>query len=283
MPIIGAHVSVAGGIGNCFANAKKIGAESIQIFGANPRQWKGTVPGEETVATFKREHTKSGLGPVFLHASYLVNLGSPDNKIYHGSIGSLALHLQIAELIGAQGLIFHIGSAKNSTRAASIDRVADGMKRVLSDVPGTSQLIMENAAGGGMKIGAAPEEIGAIFQQVKSPRVKVCIDTAHAFEAGILKTFSKEELDEFARACDKAFGWKHIAVLHVNDSKTPFGSHSDRHENIGEGEMGIRPFQYLAKHAKFNKLPWILETPGFGGMGPDRRNIGIVKNLFADA
>ena len=150
MPIIGAHVSVAGGIEKCFANAKKIGAESIQIFGANPRQWKGTVPGEERIAAFKREHTKSGLGPVFLHASYLVNLGSPDNKIYHGSIGSLVLHLQIAEMIGAEGLIFHIGSAKNSTKAAAVARVAEGMKRTLEKVPGKSRLIMENAAGGGM-------------------------------------------------------------------------------------------------------------------------------------
>ncbi|OGH70589.1 MAG: hypothetical protein A3C90_04240 [Candidatus Magasanikbacteria bacterium RIFCSPHIGHO2_02_FULL_51_14] len=280
MPIIGAHVSVAGGIDKCFANAKKIGAESIQIFGANPRQWKGTVPGEERIAAFKREHTKSGLGPVFLHASYLVNLGSPDNKIYHGSIGSLVLHLQIAEMIGAEGLIFHIGSAKNSTKAAAVARVAEGMKRTLEKVPGKSRLIMENAAGGGMKIGATPEEIGAIFQKVKSPRVKVCIDTAHAFEAGVLKTFSKDELDEFTRACDKAFGWKHIVALHVNDSKTPFGSNNDRHENIGEGEIGLEAFRNLAHHPKFNKLPWILETPGFGGTGPDRRNIAVVRALL---
>lgn len=283
MAIIGAHVSAANGLHNCFARAKKIGAESIQIFGASPRQWHVKMPTEDVVKKFKQTQKKSGVGPVFLHASYLVNLGSPNNKIRFGSIGHLASHLEIAKMLGVQGLIFHPGSAKDGSRKKAIESVIRGMKQVLEKVPGTTQLILENTAGGGGKLGGKMEELGKIIKGVDNRRVKACIDTAHGFEAGVFKKFNLQELNAFVKKCDKAFGWKKIVALHINDSKSKSGSHHDIHANIGEGEIGLEGFKNLAKHSKFNKLPWILEVPGFDGNGPDKKNIEILRGLFAEA
>jgi deoxyribonuclease-4 len=280
MAKIGAHVSAAGGLHNCFTHAKKIGAECIQIFGVSPRQWQVVMPTDEIVKKFKQEQKKSGVKPVFLHASYLVNLASPENRLHYGSISHLAQELKIAKLLGAQGLIFHLGSAKEGPKEDGIERLISGMKEVLKKVPGKAQLIMENTAGGGNKIGSALEEIGKVFRGVKSSRVKICIDTAHGFEAGVFKDFSKNDLDSFAKKADKEFGVKNIVALHVNDSWSKHDSHHDRHENIGAGEIGLKGFQNLAKHSQFNKLPWILEVPGFGGEGPDKKNIEILKGLF---
>jgi deoxyribonuclease IV len=280
MPKIGGHVSAAKGLYNCFANAKKIGADCVQIFGASPRQWKVNLPTAEIVKKFKQEQKKSGIAPVFLHASYLVNLASPENRLHYGSISHLAEELKIAEVLGAQGLIFHLGSAKESPKAHGIKKLIVGIKAVLEKAPGKAQLIMENTAGGGSKVGAEISEIGEVFWGVKNKRVKVCIDTAHSFEAGVLNDFSKKDLNSFVKLCDKEFGWKNVVALHVNDSMTKYGSHHDRHDNIGAGEIGLEAFRNLAKHSQFNKLPWILEVPGFAGEGPDKKNIEILRKLF---
>jgi deoxyribonuclease-4 len=280
MPIIGAHVSVAGGLFNCFANAKKIGAECIQIFGSAPQQWKTSFPAEEAIKKFKSEQKKTGIKPVFLHASYLVNLGSPDNRIFYGSIKNLGEHYQIAESLGANGLIFHTGSAKGGNKEEAIKHVAKGIKLILEENKGKAWLVLENSSGGGDKIGVTLEEIGKIYQAVDDPRLKICFDTAHGFEAGIFEKFSIEELDQFVEKCDKLFSWKNVVAMHINDSKTKFKSNHDRHANIGDGYIGLEAFRNLATHRGFNKLPWILEVPGFDDNGPDKKNISILHSLL---
>ena len=279
MPIIGAHVSAAGGAYRCFQNAKNIGAEAIQIFGASPRAWKVKQPSQEDIKKFKEEQRNTGLGPVFLHASYLVNLGTHKNPLWHGSVTNLAAHLKIAEDLGAEGLIFHIGSAKGWTKKESIERVAKGMKEVLKKVPGKAQLIMENAAGGGDKIGATVEEIGKIFKKVKSKRAKVCLDTQHAFAAGMMKEYTPKSIKAWVKECDEAFGWDNVVAMHINDSKSEHLSNHDRHENIGEGFIGRDAFKNLAANKDMKKMPWLLEVPGFEGGGPDKENINILKKL----
>lgn len=157
------------------------------------------------------------------------------------------------------------------------------MKEVLKRVPGTCQLIMENAAGGGDKIGRDVDELGWLFRHVKSKRVKICIDTQHAFAAGVLPTYMPEEIQSFVESCDKAFGWDEVVALHLNDSKTIAGSLHDRHENIGQGHIGRVGFVHLEKNAHMKKLPWILEVPGFENQGPDKKNIEIVKKIVTAA
>jgi deoxyribonuclease-4 len=285
MPIIGAHVSAAGGLKKAIERAEKIGAECIQIFGASPRTFWAKMPTEQDLAEYKAALKKSGIGPVFLHAAYLVNLASPKSDLRAKSVKSLSDHLKIAELLGAQGLIFHIGSGKDMPREEAMDLTVKGMKEVLTRPTlrvggqGPVQLIMENTAGGGQKIGRDASELGWIKKHVGSARVKVCVDTAHAFEAGAITDYKPKNIKKFLDEYDLAVGFKDIVAFHVNDSKTLANSHNDRHENIGKGHIGLAGFKNLAKDKRMKNMPWILEVPGFSDEGPDRRNVEILKNI----
>jgi len=278
-PKIGAHVSVAGGLYKAIENAKAIGAETMQIFGASPRKWQVQPPKDEDVEKYKRLLAESGIGPVYLHAPYLVNLASADKELWDKSVKNLSEHLAIAELIGADGLIFHIGSGKEASRNEAIKNVSEGMKEVLSKVSGKTQLIVENSAGGGQKIGSSAVEIKLILEKVDSDRAKVCFDTAHAYEAGMISDYTPENIKKLFNEWDREIGMGNIVVFHINDSKTPFNSNNDKHENIGDGHIGIKGFMNLAKESRLRDKSWILEVPGFQGNGPDKKNIDIfVKN-----
>lgn len=278
---IGGHVSVAGGILNAFPNAEKIGANSIQFFGSSPRQWAVRMPSEADAARFRSELAARKFGPVFLHAPYLPNLASPSAKLRAKSVESLAGHLRIAEMTGARGLIFHIGSGAELPREKAFGHVVRAMKDILKKAPGEALLIAENSAGGGAKIGAKLEDIGEILDAVGSPRGAACFDTAHAFESGITK-YSPAEVRSLALVIKKCLGWKNLAALHVNDSKTPFNSRHDRHENIGKGEIGLAAFRNLMASPDFRKIPWLLEVPGLANEGPDAANIAILHKLHRE-
>lgn len=278
MPIIGAHVSAAGGLKNAVINAQAIGAQCFQIFGASPRTWWAKQPAAADVKEFKAALKAAGLGPVFLHAAYLVNLAG-DAANYAKSVKSLSDHLQIAETIGAQGLIFHIGSTAGRDYDASLDQVVKGMNEVIKNVPGSAQLIMENCAGGGAKIGKSASEIGRLFRAAKNKRIKVCIDTAHAFECGEIMEYTPANVKTFLDAYDEEIGFANIAAFHINDSKTVAGSCHDRHENIGEGHIGLDGFKNLAADKRMKDMPWLMEVPGFEDEGPDERNVDILKSL----
>ncbi len=280
IPKIGAHVSASGGLQKSIENALAIGAECIQIFGASPQQWVARTPREEEIKAFKRSRDEAGISSVFLHAAYLPNLASPDKDIVHKSIKNLADHLEIAKSIGADGLVFHVGSGKEAPKEEAIKSVIAGAKEVLRMVSGHVKLVMENSAGGGQKLGSTPREMGILSQGVGSERVKVCIDTAHAFEAGAIGEYSKENVKKFLDECDKEIGLENIIALHVNDSKTAFNSHHDRHENIGEGHIGLEGFKNFARERRLHDKAWILEVPGFDGKGPDAKNIEILKSCF---
>lgn len=277
MPIIGAHVSAAGGHANAFANAARIGAEAIQIFGASPRQWAVTLPSPLQAEAFRAAWKQSEVKEVYLHAPYLINIADASATAREKSISALSSHLMIAKLLGANGLIFHIGSSKDLAREEAYDTIVSAMKKVLGSVPGDTRLIIENSAGGGNKIGSSPQEIGELIKRLASPRVRVCIDTAHTFEAGLIEKYTPENITTFFDECDAAFGTEKIVALHVNDSKTAFNSHHDRHENIGQGHIGIEGFRNLAKEKRIEKLPWLLEVPGFDDTGPDKKNIDLLK------
>lgn len=280
MPIIGAHVSAAGGLAKAIKNAQSIGAQCMQVFGASPRTFFAKIPDKQTIKEYKEALQTSGLEPVFLHAAYLVNLASPKADLRIKSIKNLSAHLQIAELMQAQGLIFHIGSGKDMPREKALALTVEGMKKVLSSVTGSTQLIMENTAGSGNKIGKDAAELGWLLKKLNSKRVKVCIDTAHAFEAGAIQKFSPASIKAFLDNYDDNVGWENIACFHINDSKTEFASHHDRHENIGEGYIGLSGFKNLAHDQRMQDMPWILEVPGFDGKGPDQKNIQILHKLI---
>ncbi len=278
-PFLGAHVSAAGGLSQSIRNAERLGAETIQIFGASPRQWNAKLPIRADIKEYKEALKKSSVQSVYLHAAYLVNLATADRSLYEKSVENLSAHLKIAELIGAQGLIFHLGSDTGLDRNSSLRRVISGMKLVLKNVPGKSMLLMENSSGGGRKVGASPEEIGELLKGVPSRRIGVCLDTAHAYEAGEI-SYTPKSIKDFLRKWRTYIGLRNLVVIHANDSRTPFASGIDRHENIGRGHIGLKGFRNLAREKNLWNADWILEVPGFANDGPDRQNLSILRNCF---
>jgi len=276
---IGGHVSCEGGVLNAIKEAKKIGANTIQIFGASPVQWKAPLPDTKVADAFARECKTNNISPIFLHAPYLINLASPKGNLAGMSKTLLEKHLRIADMLGACGVIFHIGSRQERDKKEAQKMVADALAHIIDIVP-HGFLLIENSAGAGNLVGSDPEEIGDIISMVKNKRVGFCLDTAHAFEAGILSDFSKKSVDEFVKKIDNTIGLEKLLAIHVNDSKTPANSNKDRHENIGQGLIGEQNLKTLLTHQKLFKVPLILEVPGLLGEGPDKENISIVKSFF---
>ncbi|KKR17958.1 MAG: putative endonuclease 4 [Parcubacteria group bacterium GW2011_GWE2_39_37] len=282
-PKIGAHVSAAGGLYKCFDNAKKIGAECIQIFGASPRAWRTKIISVEDANKFKQvaKEANFDLSGVYLHASYLVNLANVNEENRQLSICNLTDHLRIADSIGAHGLIFHLGSSgEEPDKNIALQKTVSAMQAVLKAVPGKACLIMENSAGGGNKLGFRFSEIGEILKKVGSNRVKVCLDTAHIFAAGGIEEYTPKNIKALFDEFENEIGLKNLVALHINDSKTLYNSHHDRHENLGEGHIGLEGFKNLAKEKRLWDKDWILEVPGFDNEGPDLKNMEILKGLF---
>ncbi len=279
-PYLGAHVSAAGGVANAIANAERLGAETIQFFGSSPRQWAVRQPSDEDIRAFAHARETSGVKAAFLHAPYLPNLASSDQAIVEKSIDLLAGHLRIAERLQIDGLIFHVGSGKEIPKDQAIVTVASAMIRILDRVPGQSLLIIENSAGGGEKVCSRPAEFKIIMDEVGSDRVKVCYDTAHGFESGLIEAYTADRITALLDEWEREVGIANIVALHVNDSKTPFNSHHDRHENIGEGHIGLDGFRNLAREKRISHTSWILEVPGFDDQGPDEKNMEILRSCF---
>lgn len=276
---VGCHVSASGGLMSAILRAQKLGINAIQLFGASPVQWRAAVPNKEDAKMFKEGCIEAGIVNVFLHAPYLINITSPKEALRESSKKLLTRHLEIAGAIGAQGVIFHIGSRGDMDRAESIKIVIATIRDILDTVP-QSTLIMENNAGAGNLVGDTLEELAEIYKGVDNKRFGICIDTAHAFASGMVPSFDKKDIDAFARAFDATIGLPAWWAIHLNDSKVPAGSKKDRHENIGEGCIGKKGLQNFIIHEKIKHIPLLLEVPGFDGKGPDKKNLDIVRSLL---
>jgi deoxyribonuclease IV len=275
---IGAHISAAGGISNVSRRAKEIGAECVQIFAGSPRRYDIFFPEEEELKKYREGVEKNKISPVYIHASYLLNLASEDATLIEKSIENLKKTMQFSFLIKADGVVYHPGSPKGKNKEEAIEREILNIIKILKETPEETVLVIENTAGK-KKIGTNPDEVGYIFKKVNSPRLKVCVDTAHSFESGNIKNFNKKEIGEWLSWWDKKVGLQNIALFHINDSLTDFESQHDRHGNIGEGFIGKKGFQEMATFQEIKNTPWILEVPGFDGKGPDKKNIDILKEI----
>lgn len=274
---IGAHVSTAGGADKAIDNALEIGAECVQIFASSPRAWAFKPQKPEAIERFRSRSAETGVGPAFLHGSYLVNLGG-DEALVEKSIASLTAHMGAAAELGATGVIFHSGSHKGKGFDAVLDQAAAAITAVLADTPEEVLLIIENSAGAGNHIGVSFLEIGRMIDAVGSGRVRVCIDTQHTLAAGY-DIRSPDGLGAAMDEFDKAIGLDRLAVVHANDSKTELGSGRDRHENIGHGEIGESGFSNVMAHPAFADVPFMLEVPGMEGNGPDAANVDALKAI----
>ncbi len=272
-------MSTQGGFLAALDAAGRIGANTIQIFGANPVQWRAQVPDEDTAMRFKDEARSRGIEPIFLHAPYLINLASEKGNLAAMSKTLLAKHLEIGNALGAFGVIFHIGSRGDRSEKNAEQMVVESLDAITRDVS-DGRLIIENSAGAGNLVGDTLEEIGSILLGLNNSRIGFCLDTAHAFAAGILTDFSVGGLDAFAEKIDRHIGLSKLWAIHLNDSKVPAGSNKDRHENIGEGFIGGEALGRFVTHPAFSQVPLLLEVPGFDDAGPDKKNIDIVKSFF---
>jgi deoxyribonuclease-4 len=279
---IGAHVSTTGGIATGFDRALAIGAECLQIFESAPQQWGTARLDDEQVAAFRARKEETKLDPVFIHGKYLMNLASADDKIFRTSASTLRSSLRIAERIGARGVIFHTGSHKGLGLDAVFEQICSACVNVLAEVENDTLLIFENSAGQGGTIGSKFKDLGEIVRRVDNPRVKVCIDTCHAFAAGY-DLSSAEGVSAVMDELESEIGVKNLAAIHCNDSKAPLGAGRDLHENIGEGNIGDAGFEALLARKELRDIPFLLEVPGYkidgAGKGPDKPNIDRLKKL----
>jgi deoxyribonuclease-4 len=275
---IGAHVSSAGGVSKSVARAAGIGCETLQIFGSSPQGWAFKPVPEKEVEAFRTASAEAGIGPAFLHAIYLINLGTSNPANLEKGIQSLINYMNLAADIEANAVIFHPGSHKGAGYDAIFDQVVDALKRVLDNSPDGPSLAVENMAGMGEHIGAKFEELGRIIEAVGSPRLKVCLDTQHSFAAGY-DLATTPGIEAMITEFEDTIGKGRLAAVHANDSKRPCGSGVDRHDNIGDGFIGEDGFAVFMGHPAFRDVPFLLEVPGFEGKGPDRENIDILKRI----
>lgn len=275
---LGAHVSTAGGLYKAIDRGVEMGCETIQIFGSSPQSWtfKSLLP--EDVQEFRRRALATGIDPVVFHAIYLVNLGTPNTENLNKGLKSLKSYMNLAAQVGAAGVIFHPGSHKGVGYEGIFEQTVSSIKNVLEYSPPGPWLALENTAGMGHHIGASFHELGQIIEAVDNSRLKVCLDTQHSFAAGY-NFSSKDGLEEAMKEFDREVGESNLVAVHANDSKQPLGSGVDRHENIGQGEIGLSGFETIMGHSTFREVPFYLEVPGVERKGPDKENLDVLKTI----
>ena len=260
------------------ARAAEIGAAVFQIFTKQPNRWAEPSIPDDIAARYRV--AAEGSAFVVSHDSYLINLASPKPDLWRRSADCFAGELARAALLGLDAVVTHPGNATDGDRAGGIERNAVGIAEALMASPGGPRVLLELTAGAGTSVGGSFEDLGSIVESVPEPhreRVGVCIDTCHAWVAGY---DLQSDFEGVWLRADDTFGADRIELFHLNDAKTPFGSRLDRHENIGEGTMGLAPFRHLMNAERFRTVPKILETPkGDDAASADRANLAVLRGL----
>jgi deoxyribonuclease-4 len=275
---IGAHVSTEGGLVKAVERAQGLGAETVQIFASAPQSWRKKEYSTDEAQAFQEKAAQADVRPVFIHGVYLINLATGDPTGLERSIDSLTWSLDVCRQIGVRGTIFHLGSHRGAGFEAVLPQVVSAVQRVLEGSPGDTWLILENSAGMGGSVGSHFSELGIIMRQAANPRVKVCLDTQHAFAAGY-DVATKQGLEATLAEFDEQVGLANLVAIHANDSKIGLGGGVDRHENIGEGLIGREGFKVIMAHPAFRETPFLLEVPGFEKKGPDKENVDILRQI----
>lgn len=263
MRYLGTHVSSSGGVSQTPLRAKEIPVNTIQFFAKNNNQWLAKKPiDDEEVENYFQNKTDCGIKISFSHAGYLINLASPDAKNYGLSLKSLTQEIELANLLKLDFVVLHPGAHVGSGLEAGIVRIADSINRVFNSFPETHPiLLLENTAGQGSSIGHRFEELAEILEKVETKeKVGICFDTCHGFAAGYDQR-DRQSFDAMWKEFDRTLGFNRLKAIHLNDSKKPLGSRVDRHEHIGQGELGDAAFRHLMEDPRFTTIPMVLETP----------------------
>ncbi|MDR5709397.1 MAG: deoxyribonuclease IV [Armatimonadota bacterium] len=275
----GAHVSVRGRLPKAVARAVAIGCECLQIFVGNPRQWRPVSYPPADLEEFRRARAACRLDPLVAHTPYLVNLAAT-GEVYERSVRALGHALEVVEALEGLGVVTHIGSARDCGFAEAVRRVARAVRRGLAATD-HALVLLEGSAGN--TLGGTFRELEALVDALDGDRrVGICLDTAHLHATGWdLRT--PEGVEAMLGAFHAQVGLERLRLVHLNDTRVPCGSRRDSHENIGAGRIGLAGFRALVNHPWLDSLCGIIETPGFGEQGPDRRNLEVLKSLRAKA
>ncbi len=273
----GAHVSIAGGIDKAPERAYKVGCECFQIFTRSPRGGKPPALDKNLVDSFLSECNKYGFSAYYVHTPYYINLASASKDIRDSSIRIIEEELMRGSMLGVKYIMTHIGSAKDSRRSNAVKAVIEGLRQVLYKSSYKTKLLLENSAGQGATIGDTFEELADILQNVENPELGICLDTAHLFAAGYdIRT--KSSLKNVINNLSSIIGLDKLKLLHGNDSKVDLGERKDRHEHIGDGQIGLKGFSNIVNHPYLKKLDLIVETP-LEKIDDDIKNLNKLRRL----
>jgi deoxyribonuclease-4 len=269
-PLLGAHMSIAGGVSNSLERGHLTGCECIQIFTRSSRQWAAKPLSSEEVEAFKKARKETGIKMIVAHDSYLINLGAADEKLRKKSIDAFIDELERCETLEVPYLIAHPGAHMGAGAQAGIKTVAQSIDAAHKACRGYEvKIALEITAGQGSVLGSRFDEMARIFDAVKdNDRLRLCFDTEHAFAAGY-DLRSAEGYEQAFAELDQHIGLKRLVAFHINDSMKPFNSRVDRHEHIGKGHLGLETFKRLIHDSRFAGVPMCLETEP----GPDMKDV----------
>ena len=277
--LLGAHISTKGGLHTIFQRAADIDASAAALFAKNGNQWKGKSMTDDECVAFNAQRT---VRPLLTHASYLINLATTNPEFHVKSIAAMTDELDRAERLGIHAVVLHPGAHLEAGVPAGIDQIARSLDQVHAAIPGHKVVtLLETAAGQGSCLGCTFEELGRIIDLVDDKsRVGICFDTCHVFAAGYdIRT--REGYDRAIEEIEEFVGIENVGAFHLNDSKKPLGSRVDRHEHIGEGEIGLEAFRMLLNDPRFRYIPKVIETPKTIETESDRKNLATLRSLIA--
>ncbi|MGA3046999.1 MAG: deoxyribonuclease IV [Terracidiphilus sp.] len=278
---IGIHLGTAGGASNAVERAREIGANTFQIFSSSPRMWRAPKVDPKQAARMKELRAKLDVGPLVIHTSYLVNVCSQFDEVRQKSIDAFRGEIERALTFGAEYLVLHPGSWKGLTRDEGLKLAADSITRAIDGLawPGTGfHILIENTAGAEFSLGGSFEQVAELVDRLKlTAPVAVCLDTCHTHVAGY-DLVSADGYAETMAQVAKTVTFDAVRVWHCNDAKAARGSKLDRHEHIGQGNMGVEPFRRLLNDPRFTHTAFVAETP-VDEPGDEERNVRVLKSL----
>ena len=282
MPLLGAHMSIEGGLHMAFDRISHVEGKSLQIFSKNQRQWRVPALTFSEIELFIKKREQWGKGPVAVHDSYLINLANPDATKANRAVGAFAEEIRRADQLAVPYLIMHPGSHVGSGTDKGLLQLTANLDRAFVEAGNAKSVVvlLETTAGQGTGLGANFEEIAYVMENsAYSKRLGVCFDTCHAFAAGY-DIRSAAEYEKTFTAFDKIIGLDRLKFFHLNDSKKGLGSRVDRHEHIGKGEIGLEGFRLLMNDPRFAEHPMVLETPKEKDLKEDIKNLKLLRSLI---
>ncbi len=258
--LIGAHVSISGGIEKAFARGEEVGCTAIQLFTRNASRWTAPPLKDKSIKAFREARERSSIRYVVAHDSYLINLASPDEELRHRSIATFLDEMLRCQQLGIPDLVMHPGAHVGCGVEAGLQQVIASFRTILAEAPAGVRILIENTAGQGSSLGARFEELATLLEAFNDPRFAVCFDTCHAFAAGY-DLRSAESCLKVLAEFDSLIGIEQLALFHFNDSKKTLGSRVDRHDFVAKGEIGPDGFAAIMSDARFERVAKIIETP----------------------